>query len=564
MTTTSPIVSFGLYNLEIRQDSTPSTTSGLQPFSKLADLRTGNVSGHPYATYEPDFWLLDGGYKFLPADPDLIHVGMMSLVMSNANGDFATAPVLTVDFSTPHSIESLTLHFSEYSGDYADSIKVQYYNAVPSLIREDNYSPTGTSFTTGQPCDSFSKIVLTFYSTNRPYRYLRVMRIDYGVLITFSGDGIRAASVLEDTDPISAELRENTFELQLYSGNAQFNILNPEGYYATLKERQPLSVYELVNGAPMFMGQYYLKDWKNTSDTEIEFHCIDLVGLMDDIPCHGGLWTGSGIAAGDLIDNLLTAAAIPYELDPALESITVVGWLPAGTLREALQQIAFAIGASVDCSRSWGVKIYKTKLASEESATATITKAQKGSEQSVELRPIYAGVDVLSHTYVAGTENLELFNGTLTAGTYEIIFSQPAHTLGVTGATITESGANYAKITVATAGIVTLTGKAYIDNQTTYRIDNPDVTGSIKTRLRIADATLVHSGNVVTVTQRIYDYHQQRYLQKLKLYASLLEVGQVVNVDTLYGSLIRGLVEKMDIDLAMGMVAQVEVIGVAV
>ena len=79
---------------------------------------------------------------------------------------------------------------------------------------------------------------------------------------------------------------------------------------------------------------------------------------------------------------------------------------------------------------------------------------------------------------------------------------------------------------------------------------------------KIDGDTLINGGNLAEVAQRVYDYHTQRYLQKVKLYSPTVEVGQVVEVETLYGKKIRGVVEKMDIDLAFGFTANVEIVGV--
>jgi hypothetical protein len=285
---------------------------------------------------------------------------------------------------------------------------------------------------------------------------------------------------------------------------------------------------------------------------------------MDDITYTGGLWTGAGIAVQTLLADIMEAAGIPYEIDVALNDIAVVGWLPVCTLREALQQIAFAVGASVDCSRSWAVKIYESRLASVATATATITKAQKGTPAPVSQKPIVAIVEVTAHSMVASDEGIELFSGTLAAGTYTILFSQPAHTLSISGATISSSGVNYAVIAVAAPGAVVLQGQSYIDYKSTFQITNPAVTSNIKPTVSITDATLVHSGNVEAVTQRVYDYYDQRYLQKMKLFAPEVEIGQVVLVDTLYNQQLNTVIEKMSIDLSGGMVASVEATGVVV
>jgi hypothetical protein len=562
MAKTYPKISFGLYGIESKQNSSFSTPANLQPFSKLIDLKTDNITPLPYATYEPDFWLLDGNYKLLPSNLDYVHPGLISLDMSDASGEFDTPIVLTIDFSQSFDTDGLSLRFSPYSGDYANLINVKYYLDA-ALLDDSNYAPNDTEYSIDNAVSGFNKIVITFYSTNRAYRYLRITGINFGKLISLEKDAIRAANVVEESDPLGAEIRINSLELRLWSEDEQFSILNPDGYYAALKERQPLAVYENVDGLQTFIGQFYLKTWQNLSENEIEFVCTDILGILDKTPYRGGLWSGSGIKVEDLIDDMLSAVYVPYELDPELFDIDIVGWIPAGTYREALQQIAFAIGASVDCSRAWTVKIYKTKIAEDSEATTTITKAEKAMGQPVSLRQLVTAVEVYGHEFVSSTDTAELYNGILSTGTHEIIFNQPMHDLSISGATITESGANYAIINVASTRTVVLSGQIYVDTKTLYKVETPGV--SLVTQpnvLKVESPYLVNIDNLTEVAQRISDYYQQRYVQKVKLFAPSIEVGQVVEVETLYNRKIRGVVEKIDANLS-GFVVKAEIVGVA-
>jgi hypothetical protein len=563
MPITSPRVSFGLFALEIKQDSVLSA-SGLQPFSKIVDLRTDNATSRPYATWEPDFWLLDGGYKFLPGNTATVHVGMMSVVMSDPDGTFAVPPVLTVDFRQAHDTDGLTLKFMPYSGDYASSINVKFYDALGALIRSDDYAPAGTEFTTGQAVAGFKKIVITFLATNRPYRYLRLTGIDYGELITFEGSSIRAALVTEEVNQLSAEVPYNTLDLQLYSPDAQFSIINPSGVYASLTEKQPLMVQEVIDNGSILIGQYYLDTWENTSETEIAFSCIDLLGVLDGMTYRGGLWLGAGVALHTLIESILEPIFVPYDLDIDLYDVVVRGWIPICSYREALQQIAFAVGASVSCARSSAIQIYQSKIAASDTGyTSTIARDEQGMEQTLSLKPQVTGVEVTAHNYVASTEAKELYNGSLPAGVSEITFDRPMHSLTVSGAAIAESGVNYALLNVASAGTVLLTGKVYNDTKKVFSVYNTALSPSVKPNvLKVDAAGLVNSENGAAVTQRVYDYHQQRYLQKLTLYAPTVQPGELVLLDALYQQRVRGAVEKMDTDLAGGFVSKVEITGV--
>ena len=564
MANTYTRVQFSPYAIENRQHIDTITDIGNhQSFVVLDDLRTGNVISQSYATYEPDFWLLDGTYKFLPDEN--AHSGYVSTTMSTADGiyggDDGNIPRVDVTFDAPITVDGITLRFSPHSGDYPDIVQVSYY--IDSVHTGNiSYYPDATEYYIDFYEENVTRFVIYLTQTNRAYRYGRLKGFDFGSVLTFEGESIKQANVIEETDPISIELRGNAFDVELYSADAEFSMLNPGGSYALLEQHQPLWVYESIDNVLTFIGQYFLDSWRNTSDKMIEFKCVDYVILMDQIPYNGGYWASPGIDVEDLLLDIMTDAGIPYELDVTLNGTKIIGWLPAGSVREALQQIAFTVGAAVDCSRSWVVQIYASRLASVETATGTITKAQKSQDQTLELLPICAGVEVTTHNIKASTESIELHDGSLTVGTHELFFSQPAHTLSITGATITESDVNYAIVEVAIEGDVVLSGKSYIDFKTIYRIDNPSVTSTIRPTLPFTEATLVRRGNVAAVAQRIYDYKQQRYEMRFKMYAPLVTPGQVVTVDTLYNKQITGVIESMETDLAAGMVSKLKIVGV--
>lgn len=562
MPRTSPKVAFGLYALALKQDATFSAADK-QTFSKTSDLNSGNVASKPYATFEPDFWLLDGAYKFKPTNDSLVHVGLMSLSMSDENGDFSVPPVLTITFGSVQSLDGLTLRFSSYTDDFADNIDVAYYDASDVPIRTDNYTPADWEFSTGQAVSNFKEIIITFNATNKPYRYLRVTGVDFGELVYFTGADIQAADVVQEVNPLSLELPIDTLDLRLYSTDADFSIINPTGSYAKLKEKQPLDVYEIVNGGDVYIGQFYLHKWKNPANNIIEFSATDWLGILDGQTYMGGIWT-SPINAEDLIGDILTAAGSAYELDSALVGEQVKGWIPICSYREALQQIAFVVGAWVTCSRAGVIRILKTTLASELSAYEyKITKAQKGIQQELTLLPLVTDAEITTHDYVSNTDETTLFNGTLTAGEHIIKFNAPMHDLSLSGAIFVEEGINHAVINVSTPGEVVLTGQGYTNTQSIFAVRNTSLDTTVpRNIMQITDATLAHSGNGTEIAQRVYDYYQQRYKQDVKLYAPSVEPGSSVLIDTLYDQQIAGMVEKMEMDLAKGFTSKTSIVGV--
>ena len=162
---------------------------------------------------------------------------------------------------------------------------------------------------------------------------LRLTGIDYGELISFEGSEIKEANVVEQVSQLSTELYINTLDLRLILADAEFSIFNPTGDFAGLTEQQPLAVYEIVNNTARLIGNFYLDEWENVSDTEYLFRAIDLLGVLDRQIYKGGIWLGAGIALEDLIDDILTEVTAPYELDSNLVGTVITGWLPVCSSR---------------------------------------------------------------------------------------------------------------------------------------------------------------------------------------------------------------------------------------
>jgi hypothetical protein len=562
MPTTFPRVSFGLFALTVKQAAT-FDADDIQTFSKVADLKTGNVNTRPFISYEPDFWLLSGDYKIKPDNDALVHIGFMSLSMSDADGDFYTPPQLEITFSAPQSTDGLNLRFAQVSDDYAADLDIAYYDGDDALITDDNYQPDSWEFSTENAVADFERIVITFNATNKPYRYLRLTGIDFGTLIYFTAEDIKAASVVEQVNPLSLELPVNVFELELFSSDATFSIINPTGDYAALQERQPLDVYESIDGNLIYIGQFFLEKWENPSNNKVKFRAVDMLGVLDSIPYLGGIWT-TATTAGELIDAIMTVANIPYDLDSSLTATEIKGWMPISSCREALQQVAVAIGAYVTCTRAGVVRILPFILAEDvTSFEGEITAADKALiDQSLTLTPLVTKVEVTSHLFVNDSTSRTLYNGTLPAGDSLIQFSEPARSLSISGGTITASGANYAVVNRSASGTTTLTGLGYTD---TKRVTTESLTvgaGVSQKVIKVENATLINPDNVAVIAERMFDYYQQRYLQKVKLFASEIEPGRPVLVDTLYDRQLGGIVEKLSTDLTGGFVSRAEIVGV--
>ena len=560
---TNTRVEFGLYDVTARGDSTPASSTA-QPFCDLGtDLLLDAAPTQPlYGTLEKRQFLMDGSFALFPDEPDGMFWGLWSRQQSGSDGVFAAPPTLEIDFSQDHSSSGLTLHFYAPTGDYATRLQVQWYNAEGVQIAKAEFTPDAVDYYCAHKVENYRRLVLTFFATNRPGRYLKLAGLDYGVLLNFAGSEVVEARVLEELDPLSAEVSINTLNLTLYNRAGQFSILNPNGVFDVLQHKQQFTVYEDVRPTPGAelathnMGTFYLSDWENTSDTLASFSAVDAVGLLDSAPFDGGVYdtTAAALAAQIL-------AGFAYTLDASLADAPVQGWLPAGTRRTALQQLAFAIGAVVDCSRSDKIKLYPAP----DRPSGLITYRRKFSDgNKVTLKPLITGVEVTAHRYTPGAAAEQLFKDTLTAGEHRITFSEPVQpdTVTLAGATLTDCGANDCTITVPQDGEVTVTGCKYLHTTTVCRRTAPDLPPNAKDNvLTVTDATLVDPTRAPALAQRILDYYAQRYAQSFAMLAGEEVPGDRLIVESFGGEMVRGVLERMEFDLTGGYRASVQVVG---
>lgn len=561
---TNTRVEFGLYDVTARGDSNP-VCDAAQPFCRLRRdlLVEAAPSQVKYGTLESRQWLMDGSFSFFPEVPEAYFWGLWSAVQSGESGAFADPPVLDIQFSQAHSSSGLTLHFYGPTGDWASKLKIQWYGADGGLLASALFTPDAVDFYCAKKVDRYRRIRLTFLETNHPGRYLKLAGLDYGVYLHFAGDEIVKAHVLEECDPLSAEISINTLGLTLYNKEGRFSILNPEGYFDVLQHKQKLTVWEDVrpearstSSTSYCMGTFYLSDWENSGDTLADFTAVDAVGLLDGAPYDGGVYdTTAGALAADILDGY------SYTLDAELAAERVQGYLAAGTRREALQQLAFAVGAVVDCSRSDLIRISPVP-ARASGMIAYDRKFQDGSK--VTLNPLITAVAVTAHRYQAEDAPSELYKDTLEPGTYQVTFSAPAvaDSLTVTGATLAGRGVNRCTLTVSKAGEVCVTGRKYVDSTIILRRAAAHLPPNAQdNELTVTDATLVSPDRATAVANRVLDYYAQRYEQTFRMIAGDEKLADRLIVQSFGGEMVRGVLTKLEFDLTGGFVADAKVVG---
>lgn len=265
------------------------------------------------------------------------------------------------------------------------------------------------------------------------------------------------------------------------------------------------------------VGVYYLQSVTRVGPKLYTLSALSAVGLLIVRPHRGGIYTGQTVA--EVVAEI--CGDIPVLVETVYRGIKLYGWLPIASARDSLVQVLFAIGAWLHTDENGTLRVQKLW-----DGTASIIGPGSVHAANIQVKyldPVSA-VAVTEHQYIAGTEDVTLFEGTAQQGDV-IEFDEPAHTLTAEGFTILESGANYA---VLSAGTGKLTGKSYVHNR---RVVTRTVTdGAAENVEEIADATLVSLVNSSAVAQRMAAYYACREQLTVDVNPAAEHAGHVVSL----------------------------------
>jgi len=548
---------FGLVDVTAKKDSRL-IVNDKQQFVDLEDLRQEKLEEIKYGTCEKNQFALDGSFSLMPNIEELINMGWWSNQMSDDKGQFETPLVMEINFTKPHSSMGLTLVFSK-ANDYCNHLNAKFYDINGELIIDKDFYPDNFYYVCNKIVENYAKIVLTFYSTNNPYRYLKLYRILYGVEKIFEGDNLISANVLEEVDLLSSEISINTLDFTAFSEDDEFNILNPEGYYRLLQQRQKLEVTEkfVKNGTELKMGTFYLDTWLNQRNKTMKIGGIDLIGLLDKTDFMGGMY--QDVPFIDVLKEIFTSAELEeneYEIEEELKRIPITGHIDICTHREALQQVVFAVGAVADDSRGDTIKIYSIKNIDDNNLVEDIIQATR----TVEQNDIVTAVEVVSHNYVLKGHLEEITKQELEAGDNKILFGVPVADITCMGGTILESNCNYAIVHCDTTGEVIISGYEYTDNLKVHTAEVANLNANQKKNtLKIEDAYLINKNNAMQVAQRVLAYYQRTYKINFDFLLKNEKLSEEIEIPEVFEQKLLGHIKKLDIDLTGGFLASTEV-----
>lgn len=474
-------------------DDASISSTAAQSFSQVSSLAHGAPTPE-LSTLELNAWLLNKKKKIITDEK----VGFWSEEMSDENCSFSpeSPPILTVLFDEQYTSLGISLVFNPVSGDYCPSITVRWYQSG-TLLAEQDFSPNSTEYFCQKTVEHYNRVDIQLNKTNLPYRYAKLSKVLFGITRIFLRDELKSVQITEAIDPISSELSINKMNFSLESRQEIDYIF---------QQLQPIYAY---NG-DVLIGAFYIESSSRTGKAAYDISCNDAIGILDNETVPAAMYTNKNVR--ELIEEILDGK-FELELAEELEDETVTGYLPRGTKRNALHQIAFAIRAVVDTSGTEAIKVFRPQML--DSKIIPPERTYIGS--SVSRSAIVTAVKVTSHSYS----------------------------------------------TSGSGDPIEVNGTTYYDTKTVTTINNPNITASDKQNvIEITDATLVTPANVSAVAQHVYDYYMRRNVNRTKIVVNDESPGDYVTTSLPWGGTITGTITTMNMTLSGIVAADCEVTGI--
>lgn len=363
---TTALVELQLLNNEAYEAVGAVTTSSEASVSRK-DQVTNKVRrmSKRYATFEPDYFLLDGSFYIapLPTENPFSELGWWSGVLCDASGSFDSTQNLSLTLTTPQDSIGITVTFDPGTGEYATDFVFAVYDASwNTLAYQEITGNASPYFVYATPISGYTYVFVNTRRWNKPYRRARITEVDFGVIQTYDGTKLMSVNLLEEMNVVGDTLPSNEIKFVVDNSDKGFNLLNPQGYYKYLEKGQEVSLSVGLETRPgtfeyVSFNKYYLTDWQSDENKlTTTFTARDFLDTLDAIDYISIANTNLYDLAKDIF---IKAGITSYSIDPELQDISTQGFKTIIDSRKALQCIGIAGKAAVYQDRTLGIPMIK-------------------------------------------------------------------------------------------------------------------------------------------------------------------------------------------------------------
>lgn len=284
--------------------------------------------------------------------------GYIGTALSNASGDFSTAPILSVNFSEVHHnlIPGITISWGTAYDEYAVDFTITAYNGDTVVATKSVTDNADLKTVVFVDISEYDRITISISKWCLPYRRARIEEVLIGTEVIYSKGDLFSFSHTQEVDPISSALPKSEISFSIDNTDDSYNPNNLNSLAKYLIERQELKArygYKVNDNIEWIdCGTFYMSEWDAPQGgITADFTARDLLEFMTDT-YYKGVYNPEGISLYDLAVAVLQDADLPLEddgsvkwvIDERLKDIYTVAPLPIDTHANCLQMIANAGG----------------------------------------------------------------------------------------------------------------------------------------------------------------------------------------------------------------------------
>jgi len=288
-------------------------------------------------------------------------------------------------------------------------------------------------------------------------------------IVEFRDKAVIEAETIQEVHPVGIELPSSTARIRVWLDDTivddqgrtirdKFSPFSDGIYYQSMTTGLIVDIRESMNGVEHMVGRFYLQEWRNPKQGELELVCVDAIGTLDNKTYLGNFYE-LPTSVSTIVADIMKSVDVGYEIAPAVASKQLKGYLPGNkTLRESLQLVLFSCGAYAVTAGSDKICIkqgiiplakvvetisyydsasakYDTSnvLYSDQIVDIFISDDEKTDSQELTIQQLVTAVQITSHDYTKSEVEENIFSALLNPGDYLVVYPKPYHWVSASG-----------------------------------------------------------------------------------------------------------------------------------
>lgn len=270
-------------------------SSGESVLSRRAELHDKVFNlGTPYATLEPNRWLLDGSFLVMPDDPAEIpdQLGFVGDAIAGADGTFSSPPWVELQIENVSVLQMFSVFFPEniWDGVAADFIVEVKQGGTAYHTETVTGNQTASLFFSGFTVYNPDAIRITMTRWSLPGRRIRVVELVPGLYDEWDDSMVAGFQVTQQANFGNTAVPYGTCSVSIDNADRRFDARTKNGLFLSIEDRQRIDVLMgpvLPDGTAEYkrLGYFYQYSggWKTSrNEMTLDWSLVDIIGLLVD------------------------------------------------------------------------------------------------------------------------------------------------------------------------------------------------------------------------------------------------------------------------------------------